>query len=77
MDRAESNLAMRKVHELSSVLFKFEHSDNSDLTSTSEWLPLLPRCLVTSTLVESEMYADAGFDDILYGYPLIESHMKR
>ena len=38
---------------------------------------LLFRCLVTSTLVESEMYADAGFDDILYGYPLIESHMKR
>ena len=23
------------------------------------------------------MYADAGFDDILYGYPLLESHMER
>ena len=35
------------------------------------------RCVVTSTLNECEMYADAGFDDILYGYPLIQSHMKR
>ena len=35
------------------------------------------RCLVTSTFNESEMYANAGFDDILYGYPLLESHMKR
>jgi D-serine deaminase-like pyridoxal phosphate-dependent protein len=32
---------------------------------------------VTSTLVESEMFADAGFDDILYGYPLLKTHMKR
>jgi D-serine deaminase-like pyridoxal phosphate-dependent protein len=35
------------------------------------------KCLVTSTLNESEMYADAGFDDILYGYPLLQSHMRR
>ena len=35
------------------------------------------KCLVTSTLNECEMYADAGFDDILYGYPLLQSHMKR
>ena len=35
------------------------------------------KCLVTSTFPESEMYADAGFDDILYGYPLMQSHMKR
>lgn len=33
--------------------------------------------LVTSTFRESEMFADAGFDDILYAYPLIEAHMER
>lgn len=32
---------------------------------------------MTSSFVESEMYADAGYDDILYGYPLIPSHMKK
>ena len=30
-----------------------------------------------STLTEAEMYAGAGFDDILYGYPLLEQHMPR
>ena len=35
------------------------------------------RCIVTSTFPESEMLADAGFDDILYGYPLLETHMER
>ncbi|XP_066984003.1 D-serine dehydratase-like [Macrobrachium rosenbergii] len=35
------------------------------------------KCLVTSTLDESEFYADHGFDDILYGYPLIPFHMPR
>ncbi|TRY73948.1 hypothetical protein TCAL_15709 [Tigriopus californicus] len=35
------------------------------------------RGLVTSTLVESEMYANAGFDDILYGYPILSTHMQR
>ena len=35
------------------------------------------KCLVTSTFNESEMYADAGFDDILYGYPLLPHHMER
>ena len=37
----------------------------------------MQRCLVTSTFVETEMFASAGFDDILYGYPLIEAHMKK
>jgi D-serine deaminase-like pyridoxal phosphate-dependent protein len=32
---------------------------------------------VVSTLTEAEMYAQAGFDDILYGYPLLEQHMER
>ena len=35
------------------------------------------RCLVVSTLNEAELYANAGFDDILYGYPLLRTHMKR
>ena len=35
------------------------------------------RCIVTSTLNECEMYAEAGFDDILYGFPLLQAHMKR
>ena len=35
------------------------------------------RGLVTSTFAESQMFADAGFDDILYGYPLLEAHMTR
>lgn len=35
------------------------------------------RGLVTSTLEESEFYADHGFDDILYGYPLIPHHVPR
>ena len=33
--------------------------------------------LVTSTFQESELFANAGFDDILYAYPLIEAHMER
>jgi D-serine deaminase-like pyridoxal phosphate-dependent protein len=32
---------------------------------------------VTSTLDEAEMYANNGFDDILYGYPLIPFHLLR
>ena len=32
---------------------------------------------MTSTLVECEMYADHGFDDILYGFPYIQSHHER
>ena len=35
------------------------------------------RCIVVSTLTEAEMYAEAGFDDILYGYPLLSGHMPR
>ena len=35
------------------------------------------RRIVTSTLVECEMYAQAGFDDILYGFPLLQCHMER
>ena len=35
------------------------------------------KCLVVSTLNEAEMYAEHGFDDILYGYPLIQQHMNR
>ena len=34
-------------------------------------------CIVVSTLTEAEMYANNGFDDILYGYPLLEQHMSR
>ena len=32
---------------------------------------------MVSTLTEAEMYAQAGFDDILYGYPLLAQHMRR
>ncbi|PNF15335.1 D-serine dehydratase [Cryptotermes secundus] len=35
------------------------------------------RCIVTSTLHEAEMYANNGFEDILYGYPLIPFHLQR
>ena len=35
------------------------------------------RKIVTSTLTECEMYADAGFEDILYGFPYIQSHQER
>ena len=28
-------------------------------------------------LIQCEMYADAGFDDILYGFPFIPSHLER
>lgn len=35
------------------------------------------KCLIVSTLNEDELYANAGFEDILYGYPLLKSHMKR
>jgi len=35
------------------------------------------RKIVTSTLVECEMYADHGFDDILYGFPFIQAHLER
>ena len=26
---------------------------------------------------EAELYANNGFDDILYGYPLLDQHMSR
>ena len=35
------------------------------------------RGIVTSTIVECDMYADAGFDDILYGFPFVQSHFER
>lgn len=35
------------------------------------------RGLVTSTLGEAEFYANHGFDDILFGFPLIPHHMPR
>ena len=35
------------------------------------------RKIVTSTLVECEMYAEHGFDDILYGFPFIQAHLER
>ena len=35
------------------------------------------RGIVTSTLVECDMYAEAGFDDILYGFPFVPSHFER
>merc|ERR1712223_91434 len=35
------------------------------------------RCIVVSTLNEAEIYAQNGFDDILYGYPLLDHHMAR
>ena len=35
------------------------------------------RCLVTSTMAETEMLAAAGFDDVLYAYPLSAAHMER
>ena len=35
------------------------------------------RGLVVSTLAEAEFFAEAGFEDILYGYPLMEHHMAR
>ena len=28
------------------------------------------RCITVSTLAEAEFYADNGFDDILYAYPI-------
>ena len=38
---------------------------------------VLCRCIVVSTLNEAEMYAEQGFDDILYGYPLLGQDMPR
>lgn len=35
------------------------------------------RCIVVSTLAEAEFYANAGFDDILYGYPLSPNKLER
>jgi D-serine deaminase-like pyridoxal phosphate-dependent protein len=35
------------------------------------------RGIVVSTLAEAEFYADAGFDDILYGYPLTPEKIPR
>ena len=33
--------------------------------------------MVTSTVPETNLLCAAGFDDVLYGYPLIEEHMDR
>ena len=33
------------------------------------------RGLVVSTLEEAELYAKNGFDDVLYGCPLLDHHM--
>nr|XP_022326315.1 uncharacterized protein LOC111126166 isoform X2 [Crassostrea virginica] len=35
------------------------------------------RKIVVSTLAEAEFYADNGFDDIIYGKPVIESQLSR
>jgi len=35
------------------------------------------RSLVCSTQAECELYAESGFDDILYGQVLLECHMQR
>ncbi|XP_023329119.1 D-serine dehydratase [Eurytemora carolleeae] len=35
------------------------------------------RKIVTSTLLECEMYAKSGFEDILFGFPLIPQHLPR
>ena len=32
---------------------------------------------MTSSFPETESLVSAGFDDILYGYPLLETHMER
>ena len=34
-------------------------------------------CSITIIVLQCEMYADAGFDDILYGFPFIPSHLER
>lgn len=35
------------------------------------------RCIVVSTLAEASFYADAGYDDILYAYPITSDKVKR
>ncbi|XP_060797735.1 D-serine dehydratase isoform X2 [Neoarius graeffei] len=35
------------------------------------------RCIVVSTMAEASFYADAGYDDILYAYPLTCDKVKR
>lgn len=35
------------------------------------------RCIVVSTLAEASFYADKGYDDILYAYPLTPDKVKR
>ena len=35
------------------------------------------RRIEVSTLEEAEFYAKNGFDDILYAYPIISSHIER
>ena len=39
----------------------------------TEFCPIWPPALC----FQCEMYADAGFDDILYGFPFIPSHFDR
>ena len=35
------------------------------------------RCITVSTVREAEMFADAGFDDILYAYPFSFDKLPR
>lgn len=35
------------------------------------------RCIVVSTLAEASFYADGGYDDILYAYPVTPDKVKR
>lgn len=35
------------------------------------------RCIVVSTLAEASFYADGGYDDILYAYPVTPDKLKR
>ncbi|XP_053490239.1 D-threo-3-hydroxyaspartate dehydratase [Ictalurus furcatus] len=35
------------------------------------------RCIVVSTLAEASFYADGGYDDILYAYPVTSDKVKR
>lgn len=47
------------------VFFLFMSSECADIMTGGS-----RRCIVVSTLAEATFYADHGFDDILYAYPL-------
>lgn len=68
---------MRKTCEDLKVKFRPQTKTHKTLELAVEQTGLEKRRIVVSTLPEAELYAENGFEDILYGYPITSNKFKR